>query len=400
MRRHCILKLSFPSLALKIAFTVFLLTASLSLPLTAKVSDRPYQVNETPREPQQNDTKSFLPLISYSSNFIGPLTAASWSQFRYDIFGVDPNNHVIQFWYDSRWHSTDLGAVPSDIGGGGFADPSSIAAASWGHRRVDVFGVGRNGHIIQLWHDGTWHWAELAAIPININSHIGTITVASDGQSRYRIFAVEEGPDYHNIWQYQYDSGWLDWTNLGPLPSHIDGGTLPVRITAASGGLGRYDIFGIASDGNLVDHGFRFWYDGEQGHWAELKEMPSDIGGGKLVGRMAAIPSDTGYDIFSIGANGHVVQFLYSEVWQQWVDLGAVPSDIGGGGFADPNSITAASWGKRRVDVFGVGRNGHIIQYWHDGRWHWAELKLASPENRVDSPALQSHKMPNRPFVS
>lgn len=350
--------------------TLLLLT-SLPPPLNAGSQVGRHNASEEHHNVQQSNTKVFLPIVSRCLTIVGPLTAASWSQFRYDVFGIDSNDHVIQFWYENGWHVADLGAVPADISGGGFA--GRITAASWGPGRYDIFGVGRNGHVVQLWYNGAWQWADLGAIPsnVNANSFAGTITAASSGSERYGIFGVDQDHNVHPFW---FDGKW-HWGESVTIPRSADGGDLPVQIAAASWGLGRYDIFGTASDTNLFEHVFQLWYDGG---WdsIDLGRVPSDVAGGHFSGQIAAASSQTGeYAIFGLGWNTHIVQLWYDGAWH-WADLGPVRKDIGGGAFVYPSPITAASWGPGRYDVFGVGQNGHIIQFWYDGAWDWADLGL------------------------
>jgi len=221
----------------------------------------------TQRTLSQDDIEG-IRFLYPSAQLAGPLSATSWGYGRIDAFGIDNNNHVVQLYFDGVWRWADLGAVPSNVGGGRFAT-NVLASASWGEGRVDVFGIGQNGHLIQHWFDdGTWHWTDLGAVPADVG----------------------------------------DGNFAGP-------------VTAASWGEGRVDVFGIGQNGHLIQH----WFD--DGTW-------------------------------------------------HWTDLGAVPADVGGGGFAGP--VTAASWGEGRVDVFGIGQNGHVIQHWFDGGWHWTDLGLAS----------------------
>jgi hypothetical protein len=90
---------------------------------------------------------------------IDPLAAAAWGPRRVDVFGIGRNGNVIQLWWNGRWHWSDLGSPPSRIGRGAIS--GSLTAASWGDGRYDVFGIGGNGHVVQRWWDGRWHWSDL-----------------------------------------------------------------------------------------------------------------------------------------------------------------------------------------------------------------------------------------------
>src|SRR5918996_1202512 len=85
-----------------------------------------------------------------------PLTAASWGEGRYDVFGLGQSGNVLQLWFDGSWHWSNLG---NGFSGDRFVGP--LTAASWGEGRYDVFGLGQSGNVLQLWFDGSWHWSNL-----------------------------------------------------------------------------------------------------------------------------------------------------------------------------------------------------------------------------------------------
>jgi hypothetical protein len=67
-----------------------------------------------PVRSQTTPYKVFLPIVKGSPVYIvEPLTSASWSESRIDIFGLGSNGHVFHRWYEGGWQPWgDLGGAP------------------------------------------------------------------------------------------------------------------------------------------------------------------------------------------------------------------------------------------------------------------------------------------------
>jgi len=299
-----------------------------------------------------------------STAFVPPLAAASWGPGRVDAFGLCVDGSVGQRWWDGSWHNSNLGRPPASVGGGAFR--STLGAGSWGSNRYDVFGVGMNGHVIQLWWNGSWHWSDLGAPPSSVGGGIlaDRLAVASWGTNRLDVFGLGVNGHISQLW---WNGSW-HWSDLGSPPAGVGGGAfLGSPLTAASWGSGRYDVFGVGANGHVIQR----WWDGSW-HWADLGAPPATVGGGGLYGPLAAASwGPNRIDVFGRGRNGNVVQLWWNGSWH-WSDLGVPPPTVGGG--AIRGSLTATSWGTNRYDVFAVGDNGHVVQLWWNGAWHWSDL--------------------------
>ncbi len=311
------------------------------------------------------DIAAVTTMYESATAFIPPLAAASWGANRLDAFGLCVDGSVGQRWWNGSWHTANLGKPPATVGGGMFR--STLGAGSWGNNRYDIFGVGANGQVIQLWWDGSWHWADLGAPPATVGGGVlaDRPAVASWGANRLDVFALGVNGHVSQLW---WDGSW-HWADLGAPPATVGGGAfLGSPLTAASWGSGRYDVFGVGANGHVI----QLWWDGSW-HWADLGAPPATVGGGGLFGSLAAASWGSGrLDVFGRGRNGNVVQLWWDGSWH-WADLGRPPATVGGGSIRA--SLTAASWGTNRYDVFGVGDNGHVVQlWWGSSGWSWADL--------------------------
>jgi hypothetical protein len=110
---------------------------------------------------------------------------------------------------------------------------------------------------------------------------------------------------------------------------------------------------------------------------ADLGAVPPSIGGGGFAGSITAVSWGLGhYDLFGVGQNGHIVKFWYDGGWD-WADLGAIPPGVDRNSFT--NTITAASWGPGHPDIFGVDQDHNVVRFSYDGTWHWTNVGLIPP---------------------
>src|SRR5439155_6240774 len=85
-------------------------------------------------------------------------------------------------------------------------------------------------------------------------------------------------------------------------------------------------------------------------------------------------------DLFGVGANDHVVQYALDATGWHWFDLGAVPANRGGGKIVGPLTATSRLQGPWALDVFGVGNDGHVVQFaLNAAGWQWFDLGAVPP---------------------
>lgn len=294
------------------------------------------------------------------SEILPPPAAASWGNGRYDVFALQVDGTVFQLWWNGSWHRSNLGRPPASVGGGEIV--STLGATSWGPNRYDVFAIGKDRKLIQLWWNGGWHWYSLGTPPGHVLA--SPPVAASWGPWRVDVFMMSATGHVLQRW---YDGTW-HWSDLGKPPANVGGGAFDGgQLTATSWGPNRYDVFGIGANGNII----QLWWNGRW-NWYDLGKPPANIGGGAIWGPVTAASwGPNRVDLFGTGKNGNVVQRWFDGTWH-WSDLGKPPASVGEGRIR--GSLGAASWGPGRYDVFAIGGHGGIIQLWWDGRWHWNQL--------------------------
>ena len=251
--------------------------------------------------------------------------------------------------------------------GGPFA--SAPVAISWGANRLDIFAqtavsdsppAPLYGYYHQAW-DGAG-WSPSRTDWENHGHYFkGPPAVASWGSGRLDIFG--QGYDDALYWQ-----AW-DGANWEPGPSMVDwkyhGGTLLGSPSAVSWGPNRIDVFVEGWDGNYYHQAWdgANWQPSETG-WEDHGSPP----GVRFMSPPAVVSWGSGrLDIFGLGDDGHYYHQAWENGWQPsrttWEDHG----NDGTGPFVGPPVVT--SWGANELDIFGVGADGAGYHQRWDGGW-------------------------------
>ena len=213
---------------------------------------RPFQ-GEWITTAKGGDYWTIEPAVEGGLQFAGPLAACAWGNNRIDVFGLDAAGKVVQLWYDSKWHWSNLG---NGFGATQFAGP--LAACSWGNNRIDVFGVDAAGNVLQLWYDGKWHWSNLGT-SFGATRFAGQLAASSWGKNRIDVFGLDGAGKVLQLW---YDGTW-HWDNLG---NGFTGTQFAGQLAACSWGNNRIDVFGLDGAGTTL----QLWYSNAW-HWNRLE---------------------------------------------------------------------------------------------------------------------------------
>lgn len=144
----------------------------------------------------------------FHEQLIGPPTSACWGEDRIDVFGLNKEGEVLQLWWDRGWHWANLG---NHFRGTRFA--TNLAATSWGYDRIDVFGLNSSGQVLQLWWAGHgWNWSNLGNSFADEDQFVGGVTACSWGPNRIDVFGTGESGDMLQLW---WDGRRWNWSNLG-----------------------------------------------------------------------------------------------------------------------------------------------------------------------------------------
>lgn len=273
------------------------------------------------------------------------LTACSWGEGRIDVFGVDPTTGNIKQMYfeNERWHTN---VIPNPFQTIGTRFQGYITACSWGQKRIDIFGTDSGGQLLHYYYDGSWEQGESRG-----NQKLsGQMTACSWGPNRIDIFGLNANRD--TMYQYYYNNGWQ------PVYSHdytkvLAIGTLPKfagPIACSSWGPGRIDIFGQDSSGGLV----QVYYDGGwEGATPDATTSPTTA----LISTCA--PGTENVDIFWRDDKGKLQHYYYDGSWRPQITMDDP--------FPGRNWTlqTASTWGKGRIDLFGIDDAGKWLHFAH-----------------------------------
>jgi hypothetical protein len=297
----------------------------------------------------------------------GAVSVVSWGPNRLDVFMGGGA-------YQDVWHTAWNGSFwqPWDNRGRpGSSAATSLSAVSWGPNRLDVFTLDAgSGHLWQLtWNGSTWvPWTDRGA-PGGVKLFFPT--AVSWGPYRIDVFAGQQfnGTVWHTAWNGSF---WQSWDSRGAPPN--GGSTTP---SVVSWGPGRLDLFMLSTlTPHFVDD--NCWHDSWNGSaW----ETAWDARGGPPAGFQFYLKAvswgPNRLDVFGLGLDGHVWHNSWDGyAWEAaWDDRG---SPQGRGGY----EVFVASWGYQRLDVFTFGPNGHVWDSaWDGSRWlPWADLG-SPPEN-------------------
>ena len=242
-----------------------------------------------------------------------------WGENRLDIFGLSFNlanaPMLHKAWDGRQWLPSHAGW---DTLGGSFLQ--SPAVASWGHDRLDIFGVGSDGAMMlhKAWDGARWLPSPLDWQPLGAASPMQP-AVASRAPSRLDIVAV--GFDHRMLHKAWDGSQWLpsqfDWDPLG--------GAFTSQPSVASWAADRLDIFGIDGGGQILHKA-----------WDGSAWLPShedwDAVGGVFVGTPAVTAwAGNRLDIVAVGnlPNTAVELGSYGLFHKAWDGSQWLPSHIG-----------------------------------------------------------------------
>src|SRR5205823_3578266 len=132
------------------------------------------------------------------------------------------------------------------------------------------------------------------------------------------------------------------------------------------------NVFCLGANGHLLD----FWLNGDQWEWAD-HGLPPGTARESVVSGVAWIWKDgtPTVNVFCLGANGHLLDFwLNGDQWE-WADHGLPPETT----VASTPAPVAWIWkdGTPTVNVFCLGANGHLLDFWLNGdQWEWTDHGL------------------------
>ncbi|WP_327632960.1 M12 family metallopeptidase [Kribbella sp. NBC_00482] len=267
------------------------------------------------------------------------------------------DGHIHELWFNGTWNHNDLVAAAGAPSAAG--DP---AGYTWDVDNTQhVVYRGGDGHIHELWFNGTWNHNDLVAAagaPKAVGDPAG-YTWDVDG-TQHVVYRGGDG-HIHELW---FNGTW----------NHND------LVAAAGAPSAAGDPAGYTWD---VDNTQHVVYRGGDGHIHELwfngtwnhNDLVAAAGAPNATGLLAGYTWDvdrTQHVVYRAG-DGHIHELWFNGAWNHndLVAAGGAPSAVG-----DPAGYT---WDVDRTQhvVYRAG-DGHIHELWFNGTWNHNDLVAAA----------------------
>jgi hypothetical protein len=291
----------------------------------------------------------------------GSLSAVARLPYQLDVFWVGSDGSMQSTWWDQNYNR-GIWNPPFAITGPGVVEPGSLSAVARLPYHLDVFWLGSDGSVQSAWWDqnvsnGAWNPHFTVSLPGRAAGLVPPLGLASGvavARLPYHLdlfWVAADGSVTSTWWDQNANNGaWNPcFTIAGP------GSAEPGSITALARLPNYLDVFWVASDGSVQS----VWWDqnANNGAW----NLPFTIAGPGSAepGSLAAVARlEHRVDVFWISADGSV-----QSAWcDQNVNKGtwSPPFTIGGGGLAEPGSLTAIARVPNHLDVFWLASDGSV----------------------------------------
>ena len=326
-------------------------------------------------KPCHDTPKSVSPPIEYAGSAI---SATSWGFNRMDIYGVDNHGSLAhQFWDGYQWNPAYN--KTESLGNGVGSVPIAVSRAAG---TTDVFQIAKNGSLMHQYYDGTG-WRPSSYNFETLEEYLplkAPLSVTVNGANAIDIFG--KGAVDNKIYHKYYDgSSWQPGYGLEKLD---DGSTqISSGPAAVSWGLNRTDVFALDDRHRLIH---QFW-DGTT--WLKTWEV---LGDAELASTPTAISwGENRLDVFGFDSAGLCHLYWDGSQWSDWEDLGKLDGDDDLA-LVDIIPVAATSWSADRIDVVALGTDGgYYYKYWDGSQWQPSEKGFISKGGRfVSAPAVVS----------
>jgi len=238
-----------------------------------------------------------------------------------DVFFVGPDGSIRQVWweYGGSW------IVQGNIAPPGSAQPGSgVAVVARSSTHMDVFYIGRDGSVRQVWweYGGPWTLEGNVAPPGSAQPGSG-VTAVTRSSTHMDVFYIGPDGSIRQVW-WQYPNAWVLQGSIAPAGSAY---TL-TEIAAVARTSTHMDIFYIGSDGSIR----QVWWE-YGGPWILEGNVAPPGSAQPGTGITVVARTSTHMDIFWVGTDGSV-----SQVWWEYGGPWVLQGEI-----APPGTSSSAS---------------------------------------------------------
>lgn len=304
-----------------------------------------------------------------------------------------PPGQLIEYWYDGENWSLNNHGFPSATGVG-----SRPAIVAWNQAgvpiRMNTFYRGVNEHLIENWFDGTnWNVTDHGQ-PAN-TAVAGTPAMVAWNQPNVpvRINVFYTGAN-GNLIEYWFDGNNWNVNDHGQPANTSAGGTPAIVAWNQPGVPVRINMFYGGANGNLIE----YWFDGNNWNVTDHGQPANTA----VFGTAAMVAWNqpgvaVRLNVFYLGTNSHLIEYWFDGSKWNVNDHGQPSNTLAGATILGPDSIVA--WNDAnvpvRINMFYGGVNGDLIEYWFDGNnWNVTDHGQPAGAPVIGTPAAVAWNQP------
>jgi hypothetical protein len=300
------------------------------------------------------------PAVAAGSRLNGYVTGYD-NQQHVNYVGID--GHVHELWFDNNWHHNDL----TQAAGG----PVAVAGSSLDgyatsyDKQQHVNFIGTDGHVHELFFDGAWHHNDLTqaagAPPAGVGARLDGYETAFNRQQHVNFI----GPDGH-VHELFFDGSWhhSDLTQATGAPAAAAGSVVDGYPTGFNN---QQHVNYIGSDGHVHELFFdKSWHHNDL---TQAAGAPPAASGGGLDGY--ATSYDNQQHVNFVGTDGHIHELWFDNAWHHNDLTVATKAPLAWPGSRIDGYETAYD---RQQHVNFIGSDGHVHELWFNGSWNQNDL--------------------------
>ncbi|HEY5314165.1 MAG TPA: hypothetical protein VIK18_16655, partial [Pirellulales bacterium] len=281
------------------------------------------------------------------------------------LFGVNGSGTVDEITYDgTAWSSPSTLSVGADT----FANNSALGVKLWASNGFTLFGVDNNGQIKNVFNYGSG-LANQALGGAPALSTSSSIAFYSDSSGIQQVFGATPGGDLA-VFNFNLGSGaWNQYALGGSIAPNTLSNSSSASV-AIAGDLNEQDLFVVGADGLVRED--RYSYDTNSDSGLAVIDANTTF---DPAAKLTAFTVGSSVNLFGVGQNGQALwaQSTAAGGWTGFVSLDSVtgnPAVTFAAGTALAGVVRGGS-----LDLFAVGTDGHVKQYVYDGGgWTFASL--------------------------
>jgi hypothetical protein len=298
------------------------------------------------------------------------------------LYHTDPSGHLIEYTRgtDGGWQPTDLTAAT----GGPNISSDLVAIDRTGDGSRAIFGLTPDGHVARYeFAGGAWvaeDVTESSGLPTIQTSLTGLVLHRTTGDTTVLYGLNASGQ------LIEYRGGRFGWTSRN-ISAIKPGAALESKLVAWGevyrGKTERIFIFGATADGHVI----QYLMSGKRWSRTDLSVATNPTLAAESLVVLAPPSAGGSPSLFGLDAQGSLWRYA-GALFLGWESIGASL-----GGPALRGELSVQSTGAGTTHLFGVARDGRLIQYsGQSGNWSWSEVATAAESPGGDVSASTNYR--------